>query len=621
MSEIQILPEHLINQIAAGEVVERPASVVKELIENAIDAGADQIFINVLEGGKQLISVLDNGQGMSPEDALMALERHATSKIKTLGDLESIQTLGFRGEALAAISAVCNFELNTCRLEDEGGFQVRVEGGKAPRTAKLGFPKGTKISVENLFFNQPARLKFLKSTKTEQLHIHELVIRQSLAHPNIQFKLTQDKQLVLNLPKGQDLLSRIADCFGSEIASELVLIEHEEGYLKFKGYFSHPAQARSSKRWQHCFVNGRWVKDRVLSQAIYEGYKTLLMKNMHPMFFMSLTIAPKEIDVNCHPAKTEIRIKNPALIHTIFSTQLQKALKEAGRRRFFTADEEAEARRGEASTVREAFMPGSPPPPQAPSKLFVEINDQLGFSGAPPKPAPKPENRPEPPRAPLNRPEPSEVLPFLAPDTPIRPQPSHLGQSSPFSAIGQLAGKYILAEGGERLILVDQHSAHERIRFEEIRGDFYAQRLSTHNLMIPLILELPPTDGLLLEQFEADWNKLGFIITPFGGNDYAVKEVPSILKDKDVGGLIRSVLDEMSRFGRSGKMEIFFNEVFERMACHSAIRAGQSLSLPEMQSLLNQLAGLDLQIHCPHGRPVLVEIGLNELDKRFKRIV
>ncbi|MDT8446917.1 MAG: DNA mismatch repair endonuclease MutL [bacterium] len=633
MSTVQILPEDLINKIAAGEVVERPASVVKELVENAIDAGADQIFVTLADGGKQLISVLDNGAGMSPEDAQLAVQRHATSKIAIEADLEKIASLGFRGEALAAISSVSRFELVTCHDEAQGGFQLKIEGGKPPKTASLGFPKGTKITVADLFFNQPARLKFLKSVKTEYHHIFDLILRLAIAHPQIQFKLTHDKNLVLNLPKGQDLLARIADCYGTEIASELVAIEYEESYLKFRGYFSHPASARSSKRWQHAFVNHRWVRNKTLTQAVYEGYKTLLMKNMHPMFFMEIQLDPRELDVNVHPAKTEIRLRNTTLVHTILSGRLQRALKEASRRRFFSPEDEAEAGGIAAQGVQERMLPSGALPP-GPGKLFVELNDQIGFEAGPPlktKPEPIRPQRPIPGRlpsppletTPTQAPEPEEsAFSFNSGSDFARPQPTHLGAGAPvYSAIGQLGKKYILAQGAERLILVDQHSAHERIRFEEIRGDFYAKKLESHSLIIPLLVELPPQDGLLLEQHLPQFAQLGFVIEPFGGNDYSVKEVPSILKDKDVGALLKEVLDEMSQFGRSGKMEIFFNEVFEKIACHSAIRAGQSLSLPEMQSLLNQLASLDLQIHCPHGRPVLVEISLTELDKRFKRIV
>ena len=337
MASIRILPEGLINKIAAGEVVERPSSVVKELVENSIDAGADQIFVTIKNGGKDLISVLDNGKGMTIDDAQLAIERHATSKISTTEDLDNINTMGFRGEALAAISAVSKFEMTTCQDEETGGFQIRVEGGKLTHTAKLGFPKGTRISVENLFFNTPARQKFMKSVNTEYNHIHDLIIRQAMGRPDIQFRLTHNKAVILNIPKGQDFNQRIQHCFGTEIFNDLVECNYEEPYLSFTGLISDPAKNRSSRRWQHTYVNDRYVKCNTLNHGIYAGYRTLLMKNMHPMFFIKVYLSPKEIDVNVHPTKVEIRLGNPNLIHTIFSEQIGGIIKHQTRQKHFAS--------------------------------------------------------------------------------------------------------------------------------------------------------------------------------------------------------------------------------------------------------------------------------------------
>jgi len=491
MSSIQILPEDLINKIAAGEVVERPASVVKELVENAIDAGADEVFVTIADGGKSLISVLDNGKGMSPEDARLAVQRHATSKLKTEADLEQIVNLGFRGEALAAISSVCRFELTTCEDEAVGGFQYQITGGKRPKELRIGFPRGTKIVVADLFFNQPARLKFLKAIKTEYHHIYDLILRLALAHPEIQFKLTVDKKLTLNLPKGQDFLARIEDCYGHEIAADLVHISHKESYLSFDGYFSHPAQARSSRRWQQVFLNGRSVKNQTLSQSVYEGYKTLLMKNMHPMFFMNIEMNPAEVDVNVHPAKTEVRLRNPTLIHTIFAEGLQRSLKDESRKRFFGSNPEP-AETEPSAVVSEGQLRAG----EASKATFVEVNDQIGFKTDTPQPKTPSRNQPQPLGA-----KPATYAPKAGDSAfsfnvgePVKAaeSPNLKTADEGFSAIGQLAEKYILAQGAGRLILVDQHSAHERVRFEEIRSDFYNHQLETHSLMLPLILSLPP---------------------------------------------------------------------------------------------------------------------------------
>ncbi len=629
MQIIKILPEALINKIAAGEVVERPASAVKELVENALDAGSDQILITIKNGGKDLISVLDNGNGMSSEDAQLAIERHATSKIATTEDLDRIKTMGFRGEALAAIAAVSRFEMTTCQSEAEGGFQVRVEGGNRVHSARVGFPKGTRMVVENLFFNTPGRQKFMKSTNTEYNHIHDLIIRLALGHPHIQFKLIHNNNVVLNLPKGQTFVDRIKRCFGSEIAANLIPCQHEESYLSYEGLISHPSGNRSSKRWQHIFINDRHVKCRTINHGIYEGYKTLLMKNMHPMFFIKVSLLPSEIDVNVHPAKTEIRLKNQNLIHTIFAEKIAHQLKGGARKQFFSpGGSELQSDPKPTPTENGVIVrPNNNSHPEAETQLFTETNEQIGFFKA--------DTKQEPTRFRSNRfSEKNNLSPGKKTEADLA-EPFSFSESegalsnpavsesfdSPQApqVIGQLLNKYILAQGEDGLILVDQHAAHERIRFEEIRDHFYNRTLDSHPLLIPMMMELPPQDGLLLEQNQESWKKLGFVIDHFGGNDYSIKEIPIILKDSDVPGVIRDVLDEMAQFGKSGKLEGFFNEVFERMACHSAIRAAQHLSFQEMQALLDQLSTLDLQLYCPHGRPVLIEISLSELDKRFKR--
>lgn len=618
-SKINILPESLINKIAAGEVVERPASVVKELVENAIDAGSDQVFVTIKNGGKDHISILDNGSGMSEEDASLAIERHATSKIRQSEDLSNIMTMGFRGEALAAIAAVSRFELTTCEDENEGGFQVRVEGGKLTHTARIGFPKGTRIVVENLFFNTPARQKFMKSVNTEYNNIHSLVLRLALSNPHIQFRLIHNKSIVLNLPKGQDFKQRVQQCFGDDITKDLIECEYEESYLSFSALISTPSGARKSKRWQHIFVNNRHIKSQPISHAIYEGYKTLLMKNTHPAFFIKINLSPEEVDVNVHPAKTEIRLKNQNLIHTILSEQLSKTLKSSSRQKAFRtgADEM------ETTPINEADEQPSDTQATSPVDQFVEPNEQIGFTvpETPTCPSPKPVKQTEatPELDEVTREE-SDPFSFSSDQTETHVEPSSPEfVASPHRVIGQLSNKYILAQGEDCLVLVDQHAAHERIRFEEIRNQYYSRTLATNSLLIPLMIELAPQDGLLLEQYQDAWRKLGFTIDHFGGNDYSIKEIPAILCKSDIPEIIREVLDEMAQFGKSGKLELFYNEIFEKMACHSAIRASQPLSHQEMQSLLDQLSSLDLQLHCPHGRPVMIEISLDELDKRFKR--
>ena len=625
MSSIKILPESLINKIAAGEVVERPASVVKELVENAIDAQADQIFVTIKNGGRDFISVLDNGVGMTAEDAQLAVERHATSKISSSDDLNKIATMGFRGEALAAISAVSQFEMTTCNSDQEGGVQLRIYGGNLQHQAKVGFPVGTRFVIENLFYNTPARQKFMKSASTEYNHICDLMTRLALGYPEIQFRLTHNKTVIQNFPKGQSFVARAGQCFGAQIADDLIKCQHSESYLSFEGLISHPSKCRATKRWQHTFVNNRYVKCATINHGVYSAYKTLLMKNMHPLFFIKVQISPQELDVNVHPAKTEIRVKNPTLIHTIISDQLSRQLRKNTREQFFVTD-----KKGEIKEEKISFPSSENVEDDSQSiPIFEEASEQLGFQIPVTQDQQEKQNEPPEERVkktadlPLSE-NTADHFSFSIDEIPST-KSDHLSQfmdtGSPFQVIGQFQNKYILAETENTLILIDQHAAHERIRFEEIRKNFYEQNMATVPLMVPIMVELPPQDGLLLEQHHESWKKLGFVIDHFGGNDYSVKEIPAILKNADVAQVIKDVLDEMSLFGKSSKLEEFFNEVFEKMACHSAIRAAQNLSMREMQSLVNQLTTIDLQLYCPHGRPVLIEIETKELDKRFKRIV
>ena len=334
-NNVRILPESLINKIAAGEVVERPASVVKELLENAIDAGATEVQVSIKNGGKDLISILDNGCGMNESDAQLAVERHATSKIIDEEDLFRIRTLGFRGEALASIAAISHFEILTCNDETQGATRIFIKGGYLEQVGKIGFPKGTKVTVERLFYNTPARLKFLKTTATELQHIQQHLVQKSLAYPHIHFRLTHNRQLLLNLSGGQALETRIQQLYGEEFKEILMPVKHEETYLQFSGFISFPSKPRTSRRWQYIFVNERNVKSPSINHGIYDGYGTFLGKGQHPVFFLNLRIDPTEIDVNVHPAKTEIRFRNSQLVHTILTDQISRALKEGASRRFF----------------------------------------------------------------------------------------------------------------------------------------------------------------------------------------------------------------------------------------------------------------------------------------------
>jgi DNA mismatch repair protein MutL len=652
MGRIHLLPDAVINQIAAGEVVERPASVVKELVENALDAGARQITISLEEGGRELISVLDDGCGMAEDDALLSVQRHATSKLADAAGLEAIQTLGFRGEALASIAAVSRFELLTCCDEFEGGTRLTLEGGRPGAVGRQGFPRGTRVTVRELFFNTPARRKFLRTAATEFQHIEGLLAPICLAHPEVQFRLIHNGKPVFNLgrcrgsetPAGYSadttaLAERVHQLFGAELAEGLVAVQGREGLVAWSGLVSSPSHSRSSRRWQFLFINGRPVRNAGLNHAIYQAYRTLLMKDRHPAYVLNLAVEPREVDVNVHPAKTEVRLRNPQLLHTVLADRLYKALLEAGRARAFGPRSIPAPRPGGQLHLPTAVAEAVPAPAWAArSPAAPPAGAAAGLPPSPPIPAPPPVPDGDGNRgSDLDGPGTGAALSL--PPHPLgggvfhfQPltgaQPGAAPGAAPvprlgggMALLGQLHRTYILAQRAEGLVVVDQHAAHERILFEQYRAQFFQGGMVTERFLVPLTFELSPQNGLLLEHYLPQWRQLGFEIEAFGRNSYVVRQVPALLAGKDLPALILEVLDDLALFGKSGRIEEVVNEILERVACHAAIRAGDSLSREEMAALLEQLEGLDINLYCPHGRPAWVEIDSRELEKRFKRIV
>ncbi len=641
---IKILPEQLINKIAAGEVVERPASIIKELVENAIDAGADQISVTIKNGGKNQITILDNGSGMDEDNARLAIERHATSKIYEEKDLDQIDTLGFRGEALASIASVSHFELLTCHDENQGGTRLLIKGGALEALSKTGFPRGTKITVEQLFFNTPARLKFMKTSPTEFRHIQETILHQALAWPRIQFRLTHNQQLVFSLPRGDSLEQRIYQLFGDEFQDGLLPIEHEETYLQYEGFLSAPTHAKSTKRWQYLFVNDRFVKCPPVNHAVYDAYRTLLTKNQHPVFFLKLFLDPSEVDVNVHPAKTEIRFRNSHLIHTILADHLGKALMEASHRRHF-------------GNQMQAAMPLTTPPPRD------------ARPSAPPSNAFQPSVLPNPRRSILQEqmeiPIPSESFsgsitqstssrvskqgnekkikkskkstPHLSeakrpaslkaesdkkqnPITPI-PEESVTNQAIEplLHVLGQIQRRYILVEKKDRIMLFDQHAASEQGNYVLYYEEFQVGRIQTESFLVPLLMELSPQNAILLEQHLSFFEKLGFNIDSFGKTTYSIRGIPMILPKDVCQAAILSVLEELVLFGKSRRPDEIIQHILEKVACNAAIKSGEVLEMEVMQQLVFDLEKMNPLSFRPHGRPVSIEISKQELEKRFNR--
>ena len=708
MGRIQVLPDAVVNQIAAGEVVERPASVVKELVENALDAGATQITVTLKDGGRELVSVLDNGSGMDEADARLAAQRHATSKIARAEDLAGIATLGFRGEALASIAAVSRFELATCADERAGGISLRLEGGfapgapagaapgapagaapaasgadrQAPAVTRLGFPRGTRVTCADLFFNTPARRKFLRSGPTEFQYTHGLLAQLALAHAGVHFRIQHNGKPFASWPAAATLSERVLQVLGPEVHEGMAEVRGSEGPLAFEGLVSLPSHGRASRRWQYLFLNGRPIKNAGLNHAVYHAYRTLLMKDRHPAFVLKLQLHPAEADVNVHPAKTEVRLRNPQWAHTVLADRLHRALLEAGRRQALgeptvllgagplgtgvlgvgrhagggrgtvggegrVADFAGPAGTapagmgsgGEASPGN--WVPGQGALGLAPMAARFSSGGWAAVAGAA--------------RAAERLEGESAAFHFHAAGAPARLTPGGAVQGGAVQGgamqggalggrvagggapagtaqeplalplgvqvLSQLHSTYILAQRDGGLVVVDQHAAHERILFEQLRGQFLTGAVRTERFLVPPTFELSPQNGVLLEQYLGQWQRLGFEIEAFGRSGYLVREAPALLAGRDLQTLVLEVLDELALFGKSGRLEEVVNEILERVACHGAIRAGRVLSQSEMEALVAQLEQLEINLYCPHGRPVWVEIGQRELEKRFKRIV
>ena len=642
---VRILPESLINKIAAGEVVERPASVVKELLENSIDAGATDIHVTVKNGGKDLISILDNGCGMNETDAQLAVERHATSKIIDENDLFRIQTLGFRGEALAAIASVSHFELLTCEDENIGATRIFIKGGYLEQMGKIGFPQGTKITVERLFYNTPARLKFLKTTATELQHIQQHLVQKSLAHPHIHFRLTHNRQLLLNLSGGQQLQTRIQQLFGEEFKEILMTVKHEETYLQYSGFISFPSKPRTSRRWQYIFVNDRNVKSPAVNHGIYGGYGTFLGKGQHPVFFLNLKIDPTEIDVNVHPAKTEIRFRNSQLVHTILVDQISRALKDGASRRFF-------GREHSHSQMSRTEISGQI---ELPMEEALTLENQYSGMTFPKRKKRATESRELPPRGALKGKHSAELSTFaaekpLAEISPVEQRrqnyasaaileasdstpdnlPEHeirnLRLLSPLPQVpqnirvlGQFRKTYILAENNAGLLMIEQRALHERLLYDFYTDALQKKEVALKSFQASLLIELSPQGSVLLEQSLEHLELCGFAVSPFGGSSFAVNTIPEIQHVEQVEKVIRGIIDRLALFGKRSQAEEIIRDICEVVTTNAALPAGQELSLTEMGILLAQWEEMGSPMASLKDVPLLVEFSTQELERRLKR--
>lgn len=614
MANVKLLDTNTINKIAAGEVVERPASVVKELVENSIDAGAKRIEIEIQNGGKALIRVTDDGAGMSREDAALSVKRHATSKLSSVSDLQCIATLGFRGEALPTIAAVSKFTLQTRRAEDELGTKLTIDGGKMQDTHEVGCKGGTTILVEDLFFNTPARLKFLKSTPTEANRIHDFIVKLALSRPEVAFRFINGNRVALSTPGNGNLVDTLSAIYGIELTDSLLPLNRDDNDLKLRGYVTKPNILKSHRGWQAFIINGRVVESRTIGKAVDEAYKSLIPKTGFPLAVVVLNVPQSSIDVNVHPQKIELKFEDEGKIFKAVYHAVREAV--AGKDDIIEHDltEVAAAPdtpRFKQLDLREELQePPAPPKQERKQKPQDDLEfEELLTSVAEPESNPPPVEVPKPVRKlePIKKPEPVKKVP--PPATP----------AFELEPIGQVARCYIVAQGGNDLYIIDQHAAHERILFDRLSG--YAERIPAQGLLIHRVMKFDSREAELIEKNLAVFEALGFTMEPSGDNEFRLVEVPVDASDADAEELLRGIIEEI--FNGVNEAEDIAKKirraVLATTACKAAIKAGQELNVRQMQILLRELSKTPHPHTCPHGRPTIIKLSAADLAKIFKR--
>ncbi|MBL4569663.1 MAG: DNA mismatch repair endonuclease MutL [Alcanivorax sp.] len=605
MSKIQLLDSRLANQIAAGEVVERPASVLKELLENALDAGSESISVDVEQGGVKLVRVRDNGSGIGRDDLPLALSRHATSKIRGLDDLEAIGTLGFRGEALAAISSVSRLTLASNVEGEAEGWQVQVEGrDMAPSVTPAGHPRGTTVTMRDLFFNTPARRRFLRTEKTEFNHLEEVFRRIALSEFNTAFRLTHNQKVIHQLPAGLDdtlRAARVAKLCGKGFMEQAIAVDVERDGIRLHGWMGLPTFSRSQADLQYFYVNGRVIRDKVVSHAVRQAYADVLYHGRHPAYVLFLELDPAQVDVNVHPTKHEVRFREQRMVHGFLYSSLHRAI--------------AEVRPGQS--------------------LAASVVDE----GEPVMPAMEPSQASMSLSAPAGRPSYSSptnsfsygqgarqadaygalVRPQVA-ENPAMPPASEQETVPPLGyAVAQLHGIFILAENQQGLVVVDMHAAHERITYERLKQSWSEDKVRSQPLLVPVSLAVSSREADFAEQQPEVFSRLGFMVERAGPETLVVREVPAMLRNSDSEAMVRDVLSDLLAQGSSERIEQKLDELLSTMACHGSVRANRRLTLPEMNALLRDMEATERSGQCNHGRPTWTQMSLKDLDRLFMR--
>ncbi|MBI5392685.1 DNA mismatch repair endonuclease MutL [Candidatus Woesearchaeota archaeon] len=563
MSKIKELDKDLINKIAAGEVIERPASVVKELVENAIDAEATHISIEVIEGGKSLVKVSDNGSGIEKDDVVMSIQRHTTSKLNNLQDLFQITTLGFRGEALASIASIAKLEMITKTKENDVGVSITVENGIVLKQEYVSAKQGTMIAVSDLFYNVPARKKHLKGIAVEFNHIIDIITRYALIHPEMHFLLTHNGKTIINSPSTTDLLNNIITIYGRDLTKEFLAVNFANGDVEINGYIGKPNAARTDKEYQSLYINKRYIKNYVLNKAVYDGYGTFLFHGRHPIFILNITILPQKVDVNVHPSKSIVRVDKEYLIYEAIKKAVIDCLVEEN-----LIPEVIESRPKEIDAKLILSSAGQ----------FIEY--QTAFTQAP------------------------SLLP--------------LKQVLNIRLIGKIHNTFIIAEDEKGMLLIDQHAAHERVMYEKFLQECKDKHIHAQQLLTPIVLHVTPNERVIIEQNIELLQSTGFNLELFGNDSYLLRSLPSVFGRTQQKQLIYDVIDELN-LGETVKIEEIKEERIARAACRSAVKAHDVLEFPEIYRILEELFQCENKFTCPHGRPAIIHYSLYELEKKFKR--
>jgi DNA mismatch repair protein MutL len=603
---VRVLPPDVVNKIAAGEVVDRPASVLKELLENAVDAGATQIDCEVVAGGRRLIAVADNGGGMGRDDALLSVERHATSKIRDVNDIESIATLGFRGEALAAIASVSRFRLATCRTGESVGSEILITGGHLQDVRDIGCPAGTVVEVRDLFFNVPARRKFLRAPQTEMVHVRNTFVTQALARAELGLQLKVDGRTAHALPGGASLSERIQELFGADYARQLASVDHSDGEIRVTGFAGLPALGRTDRSEQFVFINRRATVAPALTYAVREAYRTLLPDDRYPVLFLFIEMPPGEVDVNVHPTKREVRFRNSGQVRDAVLGAMRQAL---GRSPV-----------GGGPLPRPgapALSPGMPPAAPAAVAQPLKIDD------LPAARAFRYPKMPLPGRDPVPSPAPASPTGSASPAPAAGAQglsPSRF--DAPWSwcrVIGQVGGLYVVMETEDGLVLMDPHAAHERVLFDRFMAAWSNGKAVSQSLLIPETVELRPADAHRVRQSLEALASMGFGISEFGGDTFVVDAMPALFAGAKCAALLIEIAHDLEIAGTRGGKERWREETIAQAACKAAVKARHTLTLQEIEQLVVDLARTEMPYTCPHGRPTLIFTAYRELNKKFGR--